>query len=278
MLCACRMHVSALSALGLSLFVLAGCQKASTSPTPNAERADETNTFCPFADSLSESEDLGLIELTFDETLTKDSLLTPLQEAQILAFFNRHSNPQSAHIAIENLTDDHEIRVFTAVSSNSDLDPFTVYKFHAGDNPMGFIYLMDSMQFVAEIGDGQIICGEPEPQSDGCEIDGILKVAGDWPTFSTWNIEFSRDRLIHSSTDQSFPGEWNTVHTKEQFGTLHTLIQVTDFPEGIVSTMLNLRVSNCHIELGPDVEIVSGTTTTIAPGGATIEEHTLHFE
>ena len=273
------MHCAWLMRPSIVLFTcLAACQ--SSDPDPLGERAGKADAYsetCPFSDTLSASVDEGLVELTHVKTLTGDSPLSGVEKDQIMNFFEIYG-AQSASDAIESLTEDSELDVYTALTVSTGHDPFTVYRFSAGGNPMGFIYVKDSLQFVAEIEDGLINCvGLPSP-NDGCKLDGVLEVAGDWPSFSVWSLELDDGRLVDSFTDDLRADEWQTTHIRDSDGNLQSFIQITDASDAIITTVLHLRTENCDPLLGPDIELVGATTTFADHEGTYVEVHEVHMK
>lgn len=85
---------------------------------------------------------------------------------------------------------------------------------------------------------------DSRPRSGGhCELEGSFEARGDFPSFSTWSFRVEGGALVDSHTDDLGPEEWATTLVRDQFGDLHSLVQVTDGSDAVIETTLHLRPS-----------------------------------
>lgn len=267
-----------MAALGL---LGAGCgNEASfeTDPDPSG-KADHSGGFeddtCLFGDWWPSVVNSGDFEFGPGEILTSESYLDELTEMQIL-----EGMQDQGSVTLEDAfdyTDEASFYVSTMVSLYSDHDAFTVYEFHAGENPMGFVFAKDSLELVARIGDDSIYdCSVHEggvPEGGSCLLDGAFQAVGDWDSFSSWTFEFYGGRLVNSFTDDLPPWEWRTTHIEDPLTGLHTLVQVTDASDAIVSTNLHFRLDGCSEDGTPLVSVEGAYTVTTDAAGSLSSAH-----
>jgi hypothetical protein len=148
---------------------LAACA-AGPSTSPNTLSGDRSDDGCPLPNEMYHTlvED-GTLTTSGHRTLLPDSELSELEVKQILKGLEAPEGMSAAE-AIDSLTQDSELTIATAVLETGDADAFTVYRYHAGDNPHGFIFTMESMELVAIIGDGNVECvSAPQTGLRDCE-------------------------------------------------------------------------------------------------------------
>jgi len=82
--------------------------------------------------------------------------LTDQQAKQILKGVQALGRNLATAAEAFDFADGGVIRVRTMVNEVSDHDAFTHYAYNDGENPMGFIFTMDSLELVAVIGDDSV--------------------------------------------------------------------------------------------------------------------------
>ena len=230
---------------------------------------------CLFGETFSGALDSEDFEISGERVIDEHSSLNSVEEAQILKGLSADEfGITDAREAVRELTQDQELRQWTMVSNVTDHDPFTAYEFHAGDNPVGFAFTMDSLELVMEHGDDDVWFCTVLRDDGGCGLDGVYRVVGDFPSFLEWTLEVEQGQLVDSFTDDLDSDEWNTTHIVSDAGDLHTFVQVTDASDAIITTTIHVRNLGCESASQPDLEVEYASTVIQDQSGSFIEEHT----